>query len=115
MLFVSVSMARSGGMVLLPRSVAKTRPSRDVSLSRTDLRAERIIETVPVPVPMSMLLASYVLLTVGCTQPNSTKLQGFDKSAFLAWPTTGDSVPDGGQCKRSTNHELNPIPLSQTF
>ena len=38
-------------MMYIPRSVAKSRPSFGVSLSRRDLRAERMIETMPVPVP----------------------------------------------------------------
>ena len=74
-----------------------------------------MMETMPVPVPTGALLALYALLTVDCTQPSSIRLQTFDKSAFLASETAGGSVPDGGRFKRSTNHELNPIPLSQTF
>ena len=99
----------------LPRSVAKNRPSGGVWRSRTDLRAERMMETMPVPVPAGAQLVPCMSVTVRCTQPSSIKLQGFDKSEFLAWETAGGSVPDGGQFKRYTNHELSPIPLSQTF
>ena len=70
---------------------------------------------MPVPVPGNALLASHIGFVAECTQPNSIALQGFDKSTSLALATTGSSVSDGGSFNSSTNHELNPIPLSQTF
>jgi len=105
----------SSGTGLLPRSVAKSWPSRGVSPSRVALRAERTMETTPVPVPGNILLASYILFVVGCTQPSSIILHESDKRISLARATTGGFVSDGVSSNRSTNHELNPIPLSQTF
>ena len=73
------------------------------------------METMPVPVPANTPSVSSTLLMVGCTQPNSIALQGFDKSASLVRVTAWGSASGGGSFSRSTNHELNPIPLSQTF
>ena len=84
MLYASVSTGRSSGIAHLPRSVAKIRPSRGVSPGCTGLRAERMMETMPVPVPTGELLASYVPSKAGRTQPSSIKLRCLDKSASLA-------------------------------
>ena len=115
MLPLSVSMGKGRGTVHPHRSVAKNVPLRGVSPSRAALRAERTMETMPVPVPEDTTSASRTLQTVGCTQPNSIKLQGSDKSVSLSRATTSGSFPDDGEFSSSVNHELNPIPLSQKF
>ena len=115
MLPLSVSMVKGRGTVHPHRSVAKNVPLRGVSPSRAALRAERTMETMPVPVPEDTTSASRTLQTVGCTQPNSIILQGFDESVSLARATASGSFPDDGVFSNSVNHELNPIPLSQTF
>ena len=109
------AIIQSSGAGYLPRSVAKSWLSRGVSPSCVALRAERTMETTPVPVPVNTPLISRIPPVIGSTQPSSITLQGFDKMMSLARATTGSSISDGGSFSRPTNHELNPIPLSQTF
>jgi len=56
-------------------------------------------------------------MAVGYAQPSSIVLQGFGESVSpVALATsTGGSVSDGDPFSKSTNHGLDPIPLSQTF